>query len=152
MLEVGYIGRAHGLGGEVTVRLTTNRLERVAPGAQLTTATGRELTVSRSRPHQKGHIVAFEGVTSRESADALRGETLMAEPLADDDTVWVHDLIGRRLVETDGTERGVVVAVEANPASDLLVTDGDALVPLTFMVDLDDDRIVIDPPAGLFER
>ena len=55
------------------------------------------------------------------------------------------------MVETDGTDRGVVVAVQENPASDLLVTDDDALVPLTFLVDHSGEDLVIDPPAGLFD-
>ena len=54
-------------------------------------------------------------------------------------------------VEVDGTERGVVTAVEANPASDLLVLDTGHLVPLRFVVARDDGRVTIDPPAGLFD-
>ena len=34
-LEVGRVHKAHGLKGDVSVSLTTDRLERVAPGARL---------------------------------------------------------------------------------------------------------------------
>lgn len=44
-LEVGRIVRPHGLAGQVVVELVTNRLERVAPGASLSTADGRPLVV-----------------------------------------------------------------------------------------------------------
>ncbi len=43
------------------------------------------------------------------------------------------------------------MAVVANPASDLLELDSGALVPVVFVVDRAPGRIVIDPPAGLFE-
>jgi 16S rRNA processing protein RimM len=44
------------------------------------------------------------------------------------------------------------VDVEANPASDLMVLDSGALVPLTFVVAVEANRRVeIDPPEGLFE-
>ena len=63
----------------------------------------------------------------------------------------MHELVGSTLVEVDGTEHGTVVAVQANPASDLLVMEDGSLVPLRFVVAREDDRIVVDVPAGLFE-
>ena len=55
------------------------------------------------------------------------------------------------MVEVDGTAHGEVVAVEANPASDLLVLEDGSLVPLRFVVERELGRIVVDVPAGLFE-
>jgi 16S rRNA processing protein RimM len=81
----------------------------------------------------------------------MTGAELLAEPVDDPDALWVHDLIGCRVVEVDGTERGRCVAVVANPASDLLELDSTALVPVTFVVSCVDGVITIDPPAGLFE-
>jgi len=46
---------------------------------------------------------------------------------------------------------GRVVSVEANPAHDLLVLDGGALVPMVFVVEQRDGVVVIDPPEGLFD-
>lgn len=152
LLEVGHIGKAHGLRGELNVRLTTDRLERVEPGAVLVTQAGRELTILRSKPHQRGFIVAFEGVASREAAEELRGSVLSALPLDDPDTLWVHDLIGSSITEVDGTARGTVVEIEANPASDLLVTSEGFLVPLTFLIEAGADGIIVDTPPGLFDR
>ena len=151
MLEVGFVKRAHGLRGEVVVSLITDRLERVAPGAVLL-AGARTLTVEASRPHQKQFIVSFEGVLSREAAEALQGTVLSAEPLDDPDELWVHDLIGASVQTVDGAPAGVVAAVQANPASDLLVLDTGALVPVLFVVERrDDGTVVIDPPEGLLE-
>ncbi len=148
-LEVGYIGKPHGLRGDLKVRLTSDRLERVEPGASLRTDTV-SLTVSTSRPHQQNHIVSFAEVTSREAAEALTGSVLYAAPLVDPDTIWIHELIGLNIVEANGTERGTVEAVQENPAADLLVTSNGALVPLTFYVDHDDMKVVVDVPDGLF--
>ena len=55
------------------------------------------------------------------------------------------------MVEVDGTSRGTCVAVVANPAADLLELDSGALVPVVFVVERSPERIVIDPPEGLFE-
>ena len=149
-LDVGSIGKAHGLRGDVQVRLTTDRTERLDPGTELHTD-GRILVVGSSRPHQNGWLVRFEGVDDRTAAEALRGAVLRADPIEDDDTLWIHELIGARVVETDGTDRGVVETVQANPASDLLVLESGALVPLTFVEDFTDGVVTVDAPAGLFD-
>ncbi len=156
LLEVGHIARPHGLAGEVVVALVTNREERLDPGTVLTCrpAGGRPqrlLEVRSSRPFSGRFLVVFEGVHSREAADELRGAKLLARPVHDPDAMFVHDLVGREVVEADGTPRGVVLAVEANPASDLLVLESGALVPLRFVVARAEGRIIVDTPAGLFE-
>ncbi len=155
MLEVGQVVKPHGLKGEVIVSMITNRPEeRVVPGFVFSTDRG-DLTLLSATPHQGRWIVAFEGVRDRDGAEALRGTVLMAEPLAggaDDDTLWIHELIGAEVVGLDGTSYGSVEAVEANPASDLLVLPGGKLVPLVFVVSGPTaGRLVIDPPAGLFD-
>ena len=150
LLEVGRIVKPHGLRGEVIVELTTNRSERVAAGSVLD-ASGTPLRIVRSAPHQARWIVAFEGVDDRDAADGLRGEVLRAEPLDDADALWVHELIGSRVQHVDGRVVGEVVSVEANPASDLLVLDSGALVPLRFVMSHEPGLLTVDPPPGLLE-
>ena len=131
--------------------LVTDRLERLSPGSVLE-ADGRTLTVIASRPHQRNHIVSFEGVPDRRAAEALQGTSLRAPAIDDPDELWVHRLIGASVVTVDGAGVGVVESVEANPASDLLVLDTGALVPAAFVVEQrDDTTVVIDPPEGLFD-
>jgi 16S rRNA processing protein RimM len=152
-LEIGRIGRPHGVRGDVMVTLTTNRPERVAIGARWYVG-DREMRVESARPHQERFIVRLAGLTDRTEAAALTGQSIFAAPLdgADtDDEVWVHEVIGAEVVDGAGRSHGRVVAVEANPAHDLLVLDGGALVPMVFVVEQADDRVVIDPPAGLLD-
>lgn len=151
MLDVGRIAHSHGLRGEVVVVLISNRIERVAPGSVLY-AGDRRLTVVSSRPHKNGHIVVFEGVSGRDQAEELKGEVLRAEPIIDPDELWVHELIGSLLVDQDGVERGTVVRVLDNPASDIMELDSGALVPVGFVTSLEpNDRVVVDVPDGLFD-
>ena len=142
--------RPHGLKGEVVVELVTNRTERLAPGTVLASDRG-DLRVEASRPHQARWIVVFEGVADRGGADRLRGLVLRAEPIADPDALWVHELTGADVVDRAGRSHGRVREVQANPASDLLVLDDGRLVPLTFVVEHEPGRVVVDPPAGLLE-
>ncbi len=142
------MAKPHGLKGEVVVALSTNRPERVAVGTVFQTDRG-ELRITHSQPHQHRYIVRFEGVDHRDQADALRGLVLRAEPLDDPDELWAHELIGSVVVDQHGVEHGPVTSLELNPASDLLVLEGGGLVPLTFVVEVDEDRIRVDVPDGL---
>jgi len=155
-LVVGRIGRAHGLRGEVAVRFTSNRPERYEPGAVLYIG-DRQLVVATSRPHQGRVLVRFEGVDDRTAAEAMQGLELTGDRLVGDaaelgdDEVWVHEVVGSEVHDRAGAVVGTVVAVEANPAHDLLVLDGGALVPMVFVVEQRDGVVVIDPPEGLFD-
>jgi 16S rRNA processing protein RimM len=149
-LEVARVGRAHGLRGEVAVTFTSNRPERTAPGARMYAA-DRELVVRSARPHQHRWLVQFDGVDDRTAAERLLGVVLTAEAIDDAAELWAHELVGAEVVDRAGTRIGTVTAVEANPAHDLLVLDTGALVPVVFVVERDDGRIVVEVPDGLLE-
>jgi 16S rRNA processing protein RimM len=151
LLEIGHVRRAHGVRGQVNVELTTDRAERVAPGARWFARDGW-LTVAAASRHHDRWLVTFEEVDDRVVAQRYTNAPVYAEPLDDPDELWVHDLVGADVVETDGTARGRCVAVVENPAADLLELASGALVPVVFIVEHTDGRIVIDPPAGLFDE
>ena len=150
-LEVGRIVKAHGLKGQVIVDLWTDRTERLDRGTELLTERGPVLVVAAAR-HQERYIVTFDRIDSREEAERWRGVVLSAPRLDDESVIWIDDLFSAEVFDADGTRRGTVVDVEANPASDLLVLDTGDLVPLTFVVSVvANTRIDIDVPEGLFE-
>jgi 16S rRNA processing protein RimM len=161
-LEVGRIVKAHGIRGEVVVAAVSNRSERFASGSVLF-AGDRALRVERATvqggPEAPGRmstrrwIVAFEGIADRNRAETLRGLVLCGERLdgPGEDELWVHELVGSDVVDTTGRALGRVAAVEANPASDLLVLEEGGLVPMVFVVESGSGRVVIDPPDGLLE-
>jgi 16S rRNA processing protein RimM len=154
LLEVGRVVKPHGLAGEVVVELVTNRVERVAPGSVLSSP-GGPLEVQRSRPFEATGagrwIVRFAGVSDHEGAEALRGVALSAVPLDDPDALWIHELIGSEVVDQAGAVLGRVRAVEANPASDLLVLAEGGLIPLRFLTARGPGRLVVDVPPGLLD-
>lgn len=161
-LEVGRVVRPHGLRGQVVVELWTNRVERMTEGSRLS-AGERELRVVRCGPASPSGgwarwLVTFEGVESREAAEALRDTVLRGAPIDDPEALWVHELIGAELVEPSGQPIGIVAAVEANPASDLLVLEDGRLIPLHFVTPEPEAtrsrsgrRLVVDGPPGLLD-
>jgi 16S rRNA processing protein RimM len=160
LLEIGRIGRAHGVKGGLVVTLTSDRTERVQAGSRV--FDGQQwLTVatSRSLPQHKW-MVLFDGLADRNAAERFTGRVLWAEPLADADALWVHELIGAHVVDQSGVDRGVCVAVIDNPANDLLELDTGHLVPVTFVVSVvsggasgsaDGGVVNVEAPDGLFD-
>jgi 16S rRNA processing protein RimM len=151
-LQVGRVATAHGLRGEVAVVPITNQPERFAVGAHVWSG-DRELVIASSRPHQGRHLVRFEGIADRNGAERLRGAVLTAEPPGPppEGELWVHEVIGAEVRDRAGAVLGRVVAVQANPAHDLLVLDRGALIPMVFVVDHSPDVVVVDVPEGLLD-
>lgn len=154
LLEVGRIGRPHGVKGDTYVTFTSDVALRHEPGSVLfveTPAGTRRLEITSSRPEKDRFVVHFAGVDDRNETERLTNKVLYAEPVADPAAVWVHDLVGSRVVTADGAGVGTCVAVVQNPAHDLLELDSGALVPAPFVVSCADGVTVIDPPEGLFD-
>lgn len=165
-LVVGRIGRAHGIGGEVSVDVRTDSPDlRFAVGATVDTDPPERgpLTVTRARWHSGRLLLAFEEVADRTAAEALRGTLLVADsstsPSVETDEFWDHQLIGLQAVTTTGEAIGELTEVLHPPGSDLLVLrrpdGGELFVPFVRTivpdVDLAAGRVVVDPPEGLLD-
>lgn len=135
LLRVCRIGRAQGLKGEVNVRITTDEPgRRFSPGASLFTRDGSgEYTVEGARTFKDRWIVHFDGVDSREAAEALNGVELYGEAddpeeMAQENAWYPKDLIGleARLASDNalglpgGKVLGKIVDVIDGPAQSLL--------------------------------
>ena len=139
------IAGAHGVGGEVRLKLFTDDL---SPYRRFN---GGALTLTALR----GTIARFAEVPDRTAAEALRGTTLAVDraelPSLEEGEYYHADLIGLPVVTTDGDPVGRVTTVENFGAGDVIEIarpDGK-----TFMVPLraaavpawDRERLVLDP-------
>lgn len=161
---VGAIAGAFGVSGEV--RLKSFCADPLALGdyGALSDETGaRRFTVQIDRAVDKGLIGRLSGVRSKEDADALKGTRLYAEraalPQLPDDEYYYSDLIGLAVVDPGGGTLGTVKAVLNHGATDILEvklpgSSETVLLPFTQeavpTVDLGAQRIVADPPEGVF--
>ena len=158
-LNVGRVGKAHGILGEATIEVRTDLAEeRFAIGAVLDTDSNGQLTVSTARVHNGILILGFEGVSDRNSIEALRNELLYADvdinaPAEDEDDYHVLQLIGCQAHLIDGDLFGEVSDVLNLPGQDVLVikVDGaEVLIPfvraLVPVVDITARRLTVIPP------
>jgi 16S rRNA processing protein RimM len=95
LLQVGRVGRAHGLDGSFYVTRASPRLP--AEGTEVTVA-GRTLRVVRRAGVQERPILRLEGIADRAAAEALRGEPLTVStadvPALAEGEWWTHELRG----------------------------------------------------------
>jgi 16S rRNA processing protein RimM len=158
-LAVGRVARAHGIRGRVLVapyNADSVGLDRVSRLWLLSKdGASREYKVERGEQVNLGYLFALQGVPDRTAAEPLRGcEVLVLRdelPALDEGEVYAADLIGLPLVDTQGVLRGTVEAVESAGPNDLLRLSGGALVPLAFVREIVDRKVVIEAPEGLFE-
>ncbi len=161
-LEFGYVTRAHGLHGEVVVRTfdpaseVLLEVERVwvkrRDGAE------QQLEVLEVAPGaEERAVVTFEGVGSREAAEALVGATLFAfrEDLDQpgDGEFFQGDLVGLTAVDAQGTVLGMVEEVwNTGPVPNLVIRQAgnEWVLPMveSFVkrVDLEKKQVVIELP------
>jgi 16S rRNA processing protein RimM len=171
-LVVGYVSKPHGMRGELFVHVLTDHPDDLFVSGvimRLGDADGQRpdphlsaVQVEQARPFQKGWLVSFEGVGSRDAADFLRGRYLMVErerlsALAEGE-VFYHQLIGMEVVTARGVRLGEISEVYELLPADLLevrTEEGTVLVPFldrfVRKVDVAGRRLVIDPPDGLLD-
>jgi 16S rRNA processing protein RimM len=159
-LNVGRIGKAHGILGEATIEVRTDEAEdRFAIGAVLETENHGNLTVVSARVHNGILLLGFEGIESRNAIEALRNELLYTDvdinaPGIDEDDYHVLQLVGCKAYLVDGDEFGDVADVLNLPGQDVLViknNEGETLIPfvrqLVPLVDIGAKRLTVIPPV-----
>ena len=170
-LRVGRLVKAHGLKGALKLELYTDDPEgRFAPGSSFTLQVpesspwhGKSLIVREFRWMNSHPVAFFEGVDDRPGAEELVRAILWIDQddedaPSEDDAWYDHQLVGLQVVR-DGEVVGRVIRVDHFPAQDLLIVrlpgDSEVLVPFVKAivpeVDIAGGRILVTPPAGLFE-
>jgi 16S rRNA processing protein RimM len=157
-VEIGGVARAHGIRGEIVIVThdpdsdTLGKVESIYVG-------GIERKITQARDTQRGWLIALDGITTRNDAEALQGQTVEVDRdmlELDDDDILLDDLVDCEVRLPDGTPWGTVYAVDPGAYQDLLVVHAgevERLLPLidefVKSIDLDAGVIVVEPPEGL---
>lgn len=169
-LRVGRLLKAHGLKGALKVELYTDDPDnRFVSGASFTLQVpehskwhGKSVTVREFKWMNNHPVVFLEGVDDRSEAESLVRAILWVEQQQDEspepDAWYDHQLVGLDVVRDDEVV-GTVVRVDHLPSQDLLIVkagENEVMVPFVAAivpeVDIAAGRVVVTPPAGLFEE
>lgn len=159
---VGRILRPHALRGEVRVQPFAPDAPNIQAGRQVFIA-GRRHRVVRARADRGAWILEVAGISDRTAAERLRGillETPDAEVRRDDDeSFFLHEIVGLRVVTDTGRELGTVVEVLQSGAADVYVIRGEkgevlipAIAEVVQKIDLPVGVMTITPISGLLDE
>lgn len=170
LIVIGEILGAHGLRGEVRVRVTGDSGDTLLDAESVWLArrpdepSPRSIRVCGGGPGRPGEVrMRLEGVEDRDAAEALRGMRVMTElsalpELPEGEFYW-HQLVGCRVESEAGLGIGIVQEIWETGAHDVLVVVDERgvrrLVPtaaaLLKSIDLSDRRIVVADLPGLLD-
>ena len=161
---MGRVLGAHGIKGAVRVLSYAAVAEDIARYGPIEDESGGRRFSLRVVGQVRGAVlVEVEGIGDRDAAAALKGTKLYVQrsalPSPEEGEFYWDDLVGLRAEIVGGTMLGEVVAVHDYGGGPSLEVKREAgapvIVPFTNrvvpVVDLKGGKLVIDPPAGLFE-
>jgi 16S rRNA processing protein RimM len=168
---VGRVRKAHGIRGELLVEPITDAPDAVfVSGRRLFAGTatgdpspdGQQLHVTAVRQHMDSIRLTIRGIADRTAADLWRGRFLLAPkdelPPPAEDEVYLHDLLGMRVMHEDGRALGTVADTYDLPQGLMLdvrpVNGGTTyFIPWRdeILVHVDESArvITVNPPEGL---
>jgi 16S rRNA processing protein RimM len=140
-VPVGRVGRPHGLDGAFVVEQGSEDPARYAVGAELH-VDGVPAKVVLSRRVGRGrHAIRLDRTTERGAT--LTVPTSDLPPLPEGE-FYAFEIIGLRVEEVGGRQRGIVKDLLPGPANDNLELDDGTLVPM-----IEDAIATIDPARGV---
>ncbi len=167
LIPVGKIARTHGVRGLVKILPYGESLALQGAGEKVFLAgslkeTPETLTIVTAKSQGKMLLVQFQDLTNIDEAKGIVGlEVLLPEdrlPPTQDDEYYHYQLIGLEVVTKQGDRIGVLRGIIETGGNDVYSIDRNGrelLVPavegVIADVDLQQNRMVIDPPEGLMD-
>lgn len=171
LVIVGRVRKPQGLHGEVLVEPLTDTPDAVfASGVRLQLGTSEgdpfpdapTLTPVRARPFKNGYLVRFVEAATRDDVEPWRGRYLLAPadslPAPAADEVYLHELLGMRVVDDTAGEIGLVGEIYELPQGLALEISGartPLLIPyrpeLVTEVDVEQRIVRVRLPSGLLD-
>jgi len=158
---VGRVLRPHGLEGELRVAPFSPTALNLAPG-RFVYVDGRRRRIVEARPGKGAWLIRLSGISTREAAEAVHGMLLEAPDKSverdDDESYFVHELVGLQVVTDRGEPVGELVEVLTTGSADVYVARGPrgeflfpAIGDVVREIDLADGRMVITPMADTLD-
>jgi 16S rRNA processing protein RimM len=163
LVIVALITKPHGLKGALKVKLESDNPDRFAPGSQLLLVQKegtRPMTVESFTPQNRYGLLKLAGIDTVEQAGGLRDAELAVRQseLASLGTgeYYTFQILGLKVISTEGEELGKVVRIEEYPAGDIYLVDGPqgkfyipARGEIIVSIDLKKGAIIINDLEGL---
>ncbi|MHC0552677.1 ribosome maturation factor RimM [Salinicoccus sp. CNSTN-B1] len=162
-ISIGRLVNFHGVKGEVKVLSDSDfSKERFSPG-NIVEIDGKNFEIAQYRTHKNFHLLQFEGVSSLNDVEELKGKEVMQEtdavqlPLAENEFHY-KDIIGLEAKIEDSLKSiGTVTDIFETGANDVWVVKGEREYMIPYIedvvkkVDLEAGHIILHPMEGLLD-
>ena len=153
-VELGRVIGAFGIKGWIRLRSNTEPPEKILKYRTWQLA-GREWKVVEGHAQAGAVVASLEGLTDRDDAAALEGETIGVSrsvlPKAKKGEFYWTDVLGSEVVSTTGASLGRLESLTSNGAQDVMVVQGErerlipfVVGPIVIGVDPQSKRILVD--------
>ncbi|MFS0751869.1 ribosome maturation factor RimM [Oceanobacillus sp. 1P07AA] len=164
--NIGKIVNTHGIRGEVKVVRITDFEDRFTPGNKVYLQDEnnyKPLTIDTHRVHKGFDLIQFKGYGNINDVEAFKGLMLSIDEdqLTDleEDAYYYHEIVGCKVITTDGAELGKVKEILSPGANDVWVVQRvkakDLLIPyieqVVKEVDIDNQLIKIQLMEGMLD-
>ena len=162
-LAIGKVVRAHGVKGEISVKIMTEFPERFEITEYVYLGDEFEATLyslQSYRWHKDNVLLTLAGITNRSEAETLTGQLVQvpieeAMPLPDG-VYYQYQLVGLEVVTTMGERLGTLSDVMETGANDVYVVDNEgqeillpAIAEVVKAIDMETGRMVVEVIEGL---
>jgi 16S rRNA processing protein RimM len=144
-VQIGRVGKPHGLAGAFVIEEASDDPERFAVGATLLVG-GEAVRVIESKRAGGRPVIQVDRVVERGAPIEIERTDL---PQPEEGEYYAFQLVGLEVAETGGVQLGRVTEVSSGPANDVLELDTGLALPLVdacvLEVDLEGGRILVKP-------
>jgi len=158
---IGRLQRAHGVDGEIAMRVLTDFPQRIRHGKQVFVGENHQQMIIESvRPKAELLLLTFKGITTREAAQELTNLEVFVEarnlPKLPEGKYYHHQILGLQVYE--GEELlGYISEIIETGANDVfavrLMSGGELLIPnipeVVLAVELEEKRMLVHLLEGL---
>jgi len=141
-VKLATVGRAHGLRGQIAVKIDATMEEIVVPGlaVRLAKSPGHHLDARITGVSASGRrlVLTLDALGDRNAAEAWAAAAILVArdqlPATGDDQYFDFELLNAEVVDTEGIAIGTVREIVATGANDILIAcgpRGEVLIPVT---------------------
>ena len=157
----GHVMTTHGIQGDLKVKSYSD-FDRFSKGARLFILHGKdyvEVKVKKATPFGNYYLVRFEGLEDINLVEKFHSDDIYVSELDRKDELeegeyYYSDLVGKKVINQEGVERGIVEDIREMPHAKYLAVRYNEKIHLVPFIDefIEDvnDKIIVKEIEGLF--
>ncbi|ACK42809.1 MULTISPECIES: ribosome maturation factor RimM [Dictyoglomus] len=160
MVRIAKLGEPFGIKGGIKIWPFFDLIDTLKKGQKIYLSWGdtllvrRELSLENIREHNKGYVIYFSEIETREDAEKIRGNWLLIEeedlPKLPEGQYYTYQIMGLSVYEESGEYLGKVKEILETGSNDVYIVEGEdediyipAIKDVIVEINLDEGKIII---------